>query len=153
MIAVVAAGWRYVPQDVRAGLLGAIGIAASGDRIEVKHFIEDVVLPKDPAARRGALTSELEKNIAELKSRIEASKSEIVAAATAADASPSDASVSSAPDAKIRRASSQELIGAAAGIIKELESVNKDASVGQRVIERILDTMLPAPSASACPVK
>ena len=143
MIILAVAGWRYVPENVKAVILNTVGIAARRDTDEVKHFIEDVVLPKDPAARRSALTGELEKNIAELQRRIEGDKNGIaVSGASAPDVGGSSAGV---PDAKIRAASSEELITAAAGIVKELENANSDTSVGRKAAERILDTVLPAP--------
>lgn len=144
MIVLAAAGWRYVPSGVRAGILGFVGIAAQGNRAEVKHFIQDIVLPKDPQERRAALAGELEKNIAELKRRIGADQGGVTA--------PSDLGVTpDAPGAAIRTASTQELLSAAASMIKELESANKDESLGGKVMGRILDTVLPA--SPACPVK
>ena len=149
-IALVAVGWRYVPQNVREKLLGAIGIAARGDRTEIKHYIQDVVLPKDPQERRAALAGELEKNIAELKRRIEADENG--ALAPDADAPDSGEPEAGASDATIRAASARELIGAAGDMVKELESTNKDAPLVRKAAERILNAVLPA-SASVCPAK
>ena len=142
MIALAVAGWHYAPQNAKEGVLGIVGIAKRGNTAEVKHFIEDVVLPKDPAERRSALTSELEKNIAELKRRIVAGKDDIAAFGS-----------SPAPDAKICAASSQDLISASEEIVKELESANKDMSVGEKATQRILDAVLPVKQSPVCPVK
>lgn len=144
MIVLVAVGWRYVPSGVRAGILGFVGIAVEGNRAEVKHFIQDIVLPKDPAGRRVALAGELEKNIAELKRRAGTDQGR---AATSSNSGVTP----DAPGAAIRTASTQELLGAAESMIKELESANKDESLGAKVMGRILDGVLPTPP--ACPVK
>ena len=151
MITLVVAGWHYASPDMKQKLLAAVGIAARGNGAEVKHIIADVILPKDPAARRAALARELEKNIAEMKRRIEASKNEEAILGPAGDA----AVVSSGtdgPDAKIRVASAADLVSASEGIVKEIESANKDVSLGSRVLERVLDAVLPARGAQ-CPAK
>lgn len=151
MIAVIAVGWRYVPESTREKLLGAVGIAARRDRAEIKHYIQDVILPKDPQARRAALARELDKNIAELKRRIEADKDELPA--PVADAVGSGARADAgAPDASIRAATGRDLIGAAGDMVKELEHANRDTGLIRQAGERILDAILPAP-APACSVK
>lgn len=144
-IALVAVGWRHVPESAREKLLGLIGVAARGDKAEIRHFIEDVALPKDPQARRAALARELEKNIAELKRRVEAGENWTVP--------DSVVPAGDEPDAKIRIASTRELIGAAGQIVKELESANQDSELGRKAAERILDAILPASRPPVCPVK
>ena len=145
-IALVAAGWHYAPQNVKTALLGAVGIAAWGNGPEIKHFITDVALPKDPAERRAVLENALEKNIAELKARIADGKNEI-SAAEAGVASP-------VSDAAVRSASSRELISSSERIIADLAAINKDTGIAGKITELILNVFAPKSASSAdCPVK
>lgn len=147
MIVLVAAGWRYAPEHLREKLLGAVGIARRGDTMEIKHFIRDVVLPKNPEKRRLALTRELKKNIAELKRRLAAKNNG--GAGISADDSAADAS-----GTKLGAATDEELIGASGEIVKELEDANKDTSTSAVVTERVLDAILPSSRGSVeCKVK
>ena len=157
-IGLVAAGWHYAPQYVKTALLGAVGIAARGNGEEIKHFIADVALPKDPAERRAVLTSALEKNIEELKRRIGNTQPPegglVLIAAEGTDAAGAPAPAAALPEAKIHAASSQELIAASEGMIKELVNANKDVSLGGKITERILDAVMSrSGSAAQCPAK
>lgn len=138
MIVLAAVGWRYVPLGMRAGILAFVGIAAQGNRAEVKHFIQDIALPKDPQERRAVLAGELEKNIAELKRRAESGTGGVAISFDAV-------TIPGASGTAIRTASAQELLNAAESMVKELESANKDEALGGKVMRRILDTVLPAP--------
>lgn len=139
VISAVAAGWYYTPANVKAQILGFVGIAAS--RREIKNFIEDVVLPADPEERREILVQELKKNVGELKRRavqggaIEAG----VAVAREDAASPA-----------LAKAKTEEVIGASEKLLDELRQANDDKSVGGTIIERIIDRVLPATQEIVC---
>ena len=152
VIALVAAGWRYAPQNVKTALLGAVGIAARGSSPEIKHFLTDVALPKDPAERRQVLENALEKNIAELKTRIADGKDEISAAEAGVASLVFDEPAVS--DTAVRSATSRELISSSERIIADLAAFNKDTGIAGKITERILDVFAPKLSGSAdCPVK
>lgn len=134
VIAAVAAGWYYTPTNIKAQVLGFVGLAAP--RREVKNFIEDVVLPADPKERQEVLVQELKKNVGELKRR----------------AGPAGALEAGAPVAiqdtaspALAKADTKEVIGAAEKLLGELEKSSGGKSVGGVIIERIIDRVLPAP--------
>lgn len=136
-------GWRYLPDHIRDKTAAFIGLAARGNKQEVKRFVEDVVLPKDPREKRKVLLEELKKNITELKER-------------------NNLSLGVKPDTNhniksaihLKQTSSDQLIGAAGGIIKELEDANGDESIGQKITERIIDAVLPSrKEAAECVIK
>lgn len=142
VITALVIGWRYLPDHIRNKASAFIGIAAKGDKQEVKRFVEDVALPKDPKEKRKTLLEELKKNVAELKRR------NIVPQGIKSSASDNTESATS-----LKKASADQLIGAAGGIIKELEDANNDESIGQKITERIIDAVLPSRQEAECKVK
>lgn len=142
VIAALVIGWHYLPDYVRDRAVAFIGIAARGDKQEVKKFVEDVVLPKDPKEKRKVLLEELKKNITELKKR------NIVSQEIKSQTNYNTESVT-----PLKKASADQLIGAAGGIIKELEDANGDGTIGQKITERIIDAILPPRKEAECKIK
>lgn len=143
----LTAGWSFIPQQAKEKITAFVGIAASRDTGEIKNFIEDVVLPKDPRERREKLLLELEKNISEIKHRAAPVISKAGIRETAKE-----------PEGAVTKnraaASLQQLVGASEKIIKELQESNDDKSLGQEAGGRILDIILPPrteiPDCSIC---
>lgn len=143
VIVVLIVGWRYLPEHIRNKTAAFIGLAARGNKQEVKRFVEDVVLPKDIKEKRKILLEELKKNITELKGR------NIVSKEIKSQTNHNTESATS-----LKKASTDQLIGAAGGIIKELEDANNDESIGQKITERIIDAVLPSRKETAeCVIK
>lgn len=143
VIAAVAAGWHYTPVNIKAQILGFVGLAAP--RREIKNFIEDVVLPADPEERREVLIQELKKNVGELKRRA------VRSGAIEADA---PAAGQDAGSPALAKASTEKVIGGAEKLIEELEKSSGDKSVGGQIIERIIDRVLRVSEPVECkPVK
>lgn len=134
IIFLVAAGWYYLPVTLRDKVAAFIGIAASRDTGEIKTLVEDVILPSDPQERRAVLIGELKKNIALLKQK---SPTGVLRQAAK---KPTDGKVNEA-------ASIEEIVGASEKILDELEVANGDASVREKITERIFDTIFSPKSA------
>lgn len=136
----VWAGWRYVPPRTREALLGFIGMAsrrARGEDVpaaEIRSAIEDAVLPADPAKRREMLTRELRRNISDLRRR----------AVIEAEGAGAAIAAGFVPDDKLASTTAADVLADTERIVKELEGANQDASAGTRVIERIIERILPA---------
>ncbi|MEK7542048.1 MAG: hypothetical protein AAB533_04320 [Patescibacteria group bacterium] len=135
VIAVVAwAGWHYGSPRTREALLGFIGMARRRDTAEIRRAIGDAVLPEDPVERRVALTQDLTRSIRELRRR------------EATEALGADAALAAglASDETLASTTTADVLAGAERIIKELEGANTDSSAGTKVVERILERMLPA---------
>jgi DNA primase catalytic subunit len=127
-------GWYYTPAEIKGQILGFVGLASQ--RREVKNFIEDGVLPPDPEERREVVVKELKKNVGELKRRSIRSGTVEETALSAGEAGASPA---------IAAASTASVAAAADKLLDELEKSSGDKSLGGRIIERILERILPAP--------
>ena len=136
-VAVIAAlagvSWHYASPRTHESLLGFIGMASRRDTAEGRRALGDVILPKDPAARRAALTGQLGKSIRELQRRAIATQQGADAATAAGFAA----------DDTLAAKKTAEILAGVANAIKELEGANTDASLGTRVTERILERILP----------
>lgn len=133
------AGWRYAPPRTREALLGFVGLASrriQGQDVpaaEVRRAVEDAVLPDSPAERREALIRELRQNISDLRRR-EMIEAEGADAAIAAGFSSDDTQAST---------TAADVLADTERIVKELEGANQDGSAGARVMERIIERILP----------
>ena len=134
MIAAVAGmGWRYASPQTREALLGFVGMASRRDAVGLRQGIKDAVLPQDPAERRTVLTDGLKRDIRELQRRAIREEQGLSAAVTAGfdeDAGQSGKTIT-------------EILAGAGNTVTELENANKDASLGTKVTERILERILP----------
>jgi len=141
LVFAITISWHYLPPHIREKAAAFVGIARKGDKQEVKRFIEEVILPPDPKKRREVLLKELKKNITEVKQRFSNKTKDNAPAKTSSN------------ESSFASASSGELIGSAEDLIKELEEANDDASIGEKITERIIDTILPPQSTMECKVK
>ena len=134
IIVLVAGAWYYTPVSIKEKVLGFVGLAAP--RGEIKNLGEDVILPADPEERREVLVRELKKNVGELKRR--AAKSGTVDAGMSI-------SVRDTASPVIAKADTKEVIGAAEKLLDELEKSSGDKSAGDKILERIIERILPPP--------
>lgn len=133
----VAIGWYSLPANIREKAMAFVGVARRGDRAEVQQFIAEAVLPVDPKERREVLIKELKTNIAEIKRRAS------VPGTFVENITPTAASsVKKTPE----NISMTKLVGATEKILSELEGANYDIPVSQKVVERILEVVLPSPA-------
>lgn len=135
-IVAIWAGWGYLPPNVRNKLTAFVGAARNGDMVEVageaKRIFKATALPGNPEKRRTVLLTELKKNLEAIKD------------------TPLDASEEIKPKTSSRtntepgRASSGAVVESSKEIIKKLEEANDDTSVTTKIIERVLERILPA---------
>lgn len=140
MIAALAGvGWRYASPRTREALLGFIGMAsrrARGEDVpaaELRRAVENAVLPADPAERRKALTEELRRNIGELR-RLAVTDTNDTEATGGVELLSNGARAST---------TATDVLTDTERIVKELEGANQDASPGTKIVERILERLLP----------
>lgn len=133
-------GWQYAPPRAREALLGFVGMASRRARgqdvpaAEIRRAVADAVLPADPAERREVLTGALRRNIRELRRR-ETIETQGAEAARAAGFAADDALAST---------TAADVLADTERIAKELEGANQDAGAGTRVVERIIERILPS---------
>ena len=151
IIAVVAIGWRYLPQQIREKASALVATALGRNSGDVERFLRESVrskvLPQSPEKRREKATQELKKYVGELKKRISARSSK--------DMSPvnEEGGVFAAVGDDPGSASVEALIGASERLIEELEDANGDKSLGAEIRERVWDAVLPGKKEStACSV-
>lgn len=106
-------GWYFMSEGWRGKISSAASVALRGDKQEIKKYFKDTILPQDPEKRRTVLLDELKKNLAEIKKR------------------GTDGSIS------------QDFIGPAEEIVKELEAANHDKTLSREVMERVANKFLP----------
>jgi len=112
----------------------ALILAINGKTTEVRNFIDDKILPKDPEEQRQNLINELKNNLSELKSKTSASNY----------AGIKDSKATSTVMATTSGSTSiNNLINDSQNIINQLESTNQNKTMTQNAAERILDVILP----------
>lgn len=127
----VTIGWYYLPEGAREKASAFIGTIWRGDKKEIREFVGDQLLPQDPKDRRSVLLNTLDKKIAELKKRV-AAKAELISGKgpkrTGLDTNDGSAGA---------------IIKEAEDIIKKLGAANTDASIREKVTDKILEIALP----------
>ncbi|QQG45727.1 MAG: hypothetical protein HYW89_02305 [Candidatus Sungiibacteriota bacterium] len=130
----IAIGWYSLPADFREKAMAFIGIAGRRDRQEIRQFVEDAILPEDPKERRAVLIGELKKNIEEIKT-VTVSSKKINPPKNQGILSVAGQKTNTVPD---------ELIKKSESIVKELENANFDIPIREKIIERVLEFVLPS---------
>lgn len=125
-------GWYYAPVSFREKAAAFVGFAIRHDTGEIKNFVENIAFPKDPEKRREILISELEKNITEFKRR---------GGSLAAKNQEKKSVLGQKTD--IQNKSGAELIASSEKLIEELKQTSQNRSPSERIIERIMNTILP----------
>lgn len=147
IIAVVAIGWRYLPQHIRERASALVATALRRDSGDVEGFLRESVrnkvLPQSPEKRRKKATQELKKYVGELKKRVSTRSSKDTSLVDAEEGV--SATVGDDPGS----ASTEALIGASERLIEELEDANGDKSLGAEIRDRVLDAVLPGKKESA----
>ena len=115
--------WTYLPRQARENFMAFIGVAARGNKEELREVLGDVILPKNPEERRGVLITELQKNIQEIKRR--------------------QAGAAAAADNRRSQMSWPDLLESSEKILEELEDVNYDKSIGAKVTDQVLESVFP----------
>jgi hypothetical protein len=135
---IMAAGtgaYFYLPKSGFADQARAfVELALNGTRQQVRGFIDDKILPKDPEDQRKNLINELKNNLSELKSKISANNS-----ATIKDSKATSTIIATTSGST----SINNLINDSQNIINQLEVANQNKTITQNAAERILDIILP----------
>lgn len=97
-------------------------------------MVKEVITPASPQEKRETLLKELKKNI------------EVIKEQTAEPVKVAKSSVVTTETNQPQRPSTAALIGSSEKIIKELEEANDDAGTKEKIIERIIETILPQKS-------
>lgn len=150
VIALLALGlaWRYLPYSFQEqiGAFAGAGITRSTGTIKTVSG-EEIALPEEPKERRRVLVGELKKSVDELKKQTGApepvkDETDFTAGGGAETLSPQTPSSGE---------SKKELIKIAEEIIKELEETNDGSStLKEKIVERIIEKIFPAPSPAEC---
>lgn len=130
MVGAVMVGSRYAPDGMREKLFGLAGLANFGS---ITHTLRDAVMPEDPVVRRAGAINTLKQKIGAIRERVEAAQNS------------GSSGMNPAPLKDVEKAADEAM-----SIIGQLEEVNSEQSLGSRVAARVIDTVLPAPSAAQC---
>lgn len=128
-------GWRYVPQSMKEHLSPQFAGVLGNGRERAVEIVKTKLLPQNPREQREVLLASLKKNIGEIKER-------------AIEAGMSDTKGGSA---KKTKPALPELIAESEQVIHELEKVNGDISLKEKITEKVLNAF--ASEKEVCEVK
>lgn len=129
-VGALTVGWRYAPDGMREKLLGLAGLANFGSTV---HTLRDAVRPEDPVARRASEINTLKQKIGAIRKGVQGVQNS------------ESSGMNPAPLKDVEKAADEAM-----SIIGQIEEANNDQSLGGRVAARVIDTVLPAPSAAQC---
>lgn len=144
-ILIMAAGiasYYYLPigKSFAEQIKALVMLALNGTKEQVRGFIDDKILPKNPEEQRKILINELKNNLDQLKKKISGSNSNSNAANAVSVGAKNF--VSSSRD-YINNESVNNLIDNSQNLINQLENTNGNNGVVQTAAERILEVILP----------
>lgn len=132
LVAALCLALYYIPTDARTKTLSTIGLAPEEEPDALKQATGDITLPQDPPKRREALLAALKKKINEIQNE---------SGTTAPSAQPEQASAHAIKTEQNKTI--QTLAQSSQAIIAALEQSNTDSGLGTRVMQRVLNTVLP----------
>lgn len=140
IIAIVAVGWRYLPQSIREKASAFIAATLRKDSTEIKNLLRENILSQNPEKRRAVLTQELKRHVREVKKRV--AMKPVAGVEKNEDGLLSILRLPS--DDELQAASTQSIVDGAEQLIEALEDANDDTSIGAEIRDRVLEWVLPA---------
>lgn len=114
-----AVGWYFMPEGWRGKISSAASVTLGGNKQEIKKYFKDEILPQDPEKRRTVLLEELKKSLTEVKKE------------------------------GAGGLASQNFLASAEEIVKDLEEANHDKTLSQKIVERVVNKILPVKNETA----
>lgn len=141
LAAVVYAGWYFLPQPAQQYAAAFLGAVAWRDAGEIRNVLESMAAAPKVETRGQVLTKELRRNLVVLRRRSGSGTQ------FSQGSPPSEDGPLHVPDPE--KATTAELLNSSEAIIKELEAIGGSESIGDKVVDRVLERLLPERNWSA----
>lgn len=132
LIFIIAVGWYYLPISWRKQAAFLMAAVMGRDTGEIKNIVKNEILVSDQEKRKSVLVKELKKNIAEIKKQ------------TGGGTKKNTKEDSSVSPIKSGDQTIGALIGASEKALEELEKIGGGGSSGEKIIERVVEYILPS---------
>lgn len=130
VVVILLAVYYIVPNDTGIGKIKARALDfLNGKTIEIRNSFEEILPKSDSQKSREEIINELKENLKEIKNRTSENDGEI--------------KENKNETANSKVSTTQEIIQATEKIINQLEEENNNQSATKRVLDKIMDTILP----------
>jgi len=135
--------WYYLPERFREHTTAFIKAAGDKNSQEAGRVLGDVILPENPKKRRDTIITELKKNLNEIKRLSQKPSLDLVA----------DAKLQSSDDisSSVAIRKTDDVVAHAEKLLDELQQLSSNAPISSKIYNRVLDTLLPAPTTECKP--